>query len=131
MRPVIRLFVAYPLFMAALACCVTCCAQDLLSDKDYDKQTSSGIVIVEFWVDWNKQNAPIWLEELFDCDVYRVDIGKHPALVGKNSVAAVPTVILYSDGVEEKRFSPNIMFQLAATKEGVQGEIDEILLNQF
>ena len=114
-----------------LTVCSMCYGQPLLDDKSYDKKISSGVVIVEFWVDWNKQNAPIWLEELSDCDVYRVDIGKHPSLAGKNSVAAVPTVILYSDGVEEKRFSPNIMFQLAATKEGIQGEIDEILLNQF
>ena len=44
---------------------------------------------------------------------------------------AIPTLIIFDNGIEQKRFSPNIMMQLVATKKEVQLVIDEITLNKF
>ena len=36
-----------------------------------------GGFVVEFWAGWNSTNECTWLAKLNECEVYRVDIGKH------------------------------------------------------
>ena len=47
------------------------------------------------------------------------------------NVTAIPTVIIFDNGVEKTRFKPNIMFQLEANKKTVQHSVDTITLNKF
>ena len=47
------------------------------------------------------------------------------------NVSAIPTVIIFDNGVEKARFNPNIMFQLDADKKTVQHSVDTITLNKF
>ena len=44
---------------------------------------------------------------------------------------AIPTVIVFDNGVEQQRFNPNIMMQLVATQKKIQKSIDEITFNKF
>ena len=48
-----------------------------------------------------------------------------------DNVAAIPTVIIFDNGVEKVRFNPNIMFQLDADKKTIQNSVDTITLNKF
>jgi hypothetical protein len=43
----------------------------------------------------------------------------------------VPTIIVFNEGEEEKRFQANIMMTVDATKKDVQEVIDEIILSSF
>jgi hypothetical protein len=43
----------------------------------------------------------------------------------------VPTLIIFNEGEEVERFSPNIMFQTDATKEEIQEAIDEEVMSDF
>ena len=47
------------------------------------------------------------------------------------NVTAIPTIIIFDNGVEKTRFKPNIMFQLEANKKIVQHSVDTITLNKF
>ena len=43
----------------------------------------------------------------------------------------VPTVIIFNEGEEVKRFQGNIMMQLEATQDEVQEAVDEIIMSDF
>ena len=47
------------------------------------------------------------------------------------NITAIPTVIIFDNGVEKVRFGANIMFQLEADKKVIQNSVDTIILNKF
>tara|TARA_R110002012_G_scaffold181131_1_gene347012 strand:- start:774 stop:1154 length:381 start_codon:yes stop_codon:yes gene_type:complete len=105
--------------------------QSLLDSKDFDKEISRGIIVVEFWASWNDINAVKWLPNLKECEVYRVDIGTHMDIQTEYEITSIPTVIIFNNGNIEETFTANIMFQLEAEKKDVQAKVDEIILKQF
>jgi len=89
------------------------------------------ITVTHFNADWNKANNVEWVKKLKDCDLSYVDIAKQPKLQTKHKVVVVPTIIIYKDGEEVERFQADISFKMAATKEEVQGLIDELIMSDF
>jgi len=104
---------------------------EFLNNNNFNGRISKGIVVVEYWADWNKGNQFNGLEKLKDCTIYRACISKCSNAAEKYNVKAIPTVIIYDNGEEIERFTPNIMLQLEASKSDVQSAIDEIVLNKF
>jgi hypothetical protein len=43
----------------------------------------------------------------------------------------VPTIVVFSEGEEVKRFQANIMMTMETTQDEVQDAIDEIILGDF
>ena len=105
--------------------------QSFLGPDNFDKETSRGIIVVEFWASWNDANSPEWIDKLKECEVYRVDIGTHMDLQAEFEITSIPTVIIFNNGNIEETFKANIMFQLEAEKKDVQAKVDEIILKQF
>ncbi len=89
------------------------------------------ITVSHFNANWNDANKVTWVKKLTDCDIAFVDIVKSPKLQAKNKVVVVPTIIIYKDGEEVKRFQADISFKMTATKEEVQGIIDELIMSDF
>ena len=87
--------------------------------------------MVEFWADWNSTNQFNDLAELKECNVYRLDIMANADTQAKYDVSAIPTVIIFDNGIEKARFNPNIMFKLDACKKTVQHSVDTIKLSKF
>ena len=106
-------------------------AQEFVTSSSFDSKTAKGTVVIEFYVEWNDGNKVAFLPSLKDCNVYRVCIIKSSDLQLEYKVMSVPTVIIFDNGLEQKRFDPNIMMQLSATKKEVQSVIDEITFNKF
>ena len=106
-------------------------AQGFIDSGSFDAKTNKGTVVIEFWAEWNKGNQVDFLPSLKDCSAYKICIVKNSGIQQKYKVMAIPTIIILDNGVETKRFNPNIMMQLAATKKEVQSVIDEITLNKF
>ena len=104
---------------------------EFLNDSNFKNKISKGIVVVEYWAEWNKSNEFTELESLKDCSVYRACIAKCKDAAADYKIKAVPTVVIYDNGEEVERFTPNIMLQLEADKKEVQSTIDEIVLNKF
>jgi thioredoxin-like negative regulator of GroEL len=105
-------------------------AQDFLHEDDYEKKTKQGIVLVEFWASFNAANE-VNLKKIYDCKKYRVDMSQDPTLMAKHSIMAVPTVIIYHNGKEIKRFLPTLMMKLDAEIKDIQGVIDELIGDKF
>jgi thiol-disulfide isomerase/thioredoxin len=122
-------FITFIAFFIATIC--TAQGQSFLSSDDFEKETSRGIIVVEFWASWNDLNSCEWLEKLKECEVYRVDIGTHIDLQKEFEITAIPTIIIFNNGNVEETYTANIMFQLEADKKDVQSKVDEIILKQF
>ena len=105
-------------------------AQDFLHEDDYEKKTKQGIVLVEFWASFNAANE-VNLKKIYDCKKYRVDMSQDPTLMAKHSIMAVPTVIIYHNGKEIKRFLPSLMMKLDAEIKDIQEVIDELVGDKF
>lgn len=110
---------------------LTIAAQEFVSSSSFESKTAKGTVVIEFWAEWNAGNQVDFLPSLKDCESYRLCIVKGADVQKEYKVTAIPTVIIFDNGVEQERFNPNIMMQLAATKKKVQKSIDNITLSKF
>jgi len=91
----------------------------------------SQIVVTHFNAAWNDPNKVSYIGELTDCDIVYVDIAAAPKLQKKHKIIVVPTVVIYKDGEEVKRFQADISFSMQATREDMQSVIDELLMEDF
>ena len=88
------------------------------------------VSVVHFNSAWNADNN-FDITVLKDCDVDSVVICTNPELQEKHKIKSVPTVIIFDEDEEIKRFEANIMMQLEATKKDIQKEIDRLYLTKF
>ena len=104
-----------------------------LNGDNYEEKITQGIVVVEYWANWNKVNLVTLLDtiEIKGIEIYRVNIDSSLGLQLKNSVIVVPTIIFYDDGKEYKRLQGDLSFTLDVTKKDLQKIIDEILMSKF
>ena len=106
--------ILYLVFLFSLVC-TTCSAQ---------------ITAIHFNADWNKQNSVEWFNKLGDCDkqsflVENIDNQK------KYNIAIVPTIVIYDDGEEVKRYQADLSFTMQATRKEIQNYIDELIISKF
>ena len=109
----------------------TCSAQEFADASNFKNKIAKDVVAIEFWADWNKMNQFNELNKLKGCNVYRIDIMSSMDIQNDYNVTAIPTVIIFDNGIEKERFNPNIMFKLEADKKTVQHSVDTITLNKF
>jgi len=91
----------------------------------------SGMVAVEFNASFNKSNEVTWLSKLTDCEIERVDITADSRWSKEYKIVVVPTIVIFNNNEEVKRFQANIMMTMEATKSEVQNSIDEIVMEAF
>ena len=104
-----------------------------LTDENFDRATSRGLVVVEFWAGWNEMNKVAILDEwdTFDAKVYRLNIELFPQIQADNNVVILPTIIFYDEGEEVKRLQGDMSFTLKVTTEQLDEIIEEILGSKF
>ena len=90
-----------------------------------------GMVAVEFNASFNKANEVAWLSKLSDCGVERVDIAADTRWSKEYQIVVVPTIVIFNNNEEVKRFQANIMMSLETTLKEVQNSIDEIVMEAF
>jgi thiol-disulfide isomerase/thioredoxin len=106
-------------------------SQEFATTNNFKNKIAKDIVAIEFWAEWNKMNQFNELNKLKDCNVYRVDIMSSMDIQTDYNVTAIPTVIIFDNGIEKARFNPNVMFKLEADKKIIQHTVDTITLNKF
>ena len=121
----------YVFVMLLMFACGTMFSQTFVTNDTFENDIAKDITVVEFWADWNKQNQFAELNKLKDCNIYRIDIMNCMEIQTKYNVSAIPTIIIFDNGIEKARFLPNIMFQLEADKKMLQHSVDTITLNKF
>ena len=92
---------------------------------------TNGIIVVEFWADWNNHNSCKYLKDLEDCNIVRADIGICTALQDKHKVEVLPTLVVFNNSEEVCRFTGNLLFKLNVDKNKVQAKIDSIIISKF
>ena len=104
-----------------------------LTNENFDRATSRGLVVVEFWAGWNEMNKVAILDEwdTFDAKVYRLNIELFPTIQSDNNVVILPTIIFYDEGEEVKRLQGDMSFTLKVTTEQLDEIIEEILGSKF
>ena len=82
-----------------------------LSNKNFKSQTRNGLVLVDFWAPWCgpcKMVAPILNDVAEELDgevkIGKLNIDHNQQVAGKLKVRNIPTLILFKDGIEAKRF---------------------------
>jgi len=88
------------------------------------------ITAVHFNADWNSANNVEWFNKLSDVDKSNKDIGGGDTQK-KYSIAVVPTIIIFDDGEEVKRFQADLSFKMVSTKKEIQEYIDELIISKF
>jgi len=111
-----KIFCGYLLLLLLMLCC---------------KPVQAQIVVTHFNAAWNDPNKVKYIGELTDCDIVYVDISVAPKLQAKHEIVVVPTVVIYKDGEEIKRFQADISFSMKATRKDMQAIIDELLMSDF
>jgi len=106
-------------------------SQDFINTNNFKDKIAKDVVAVEFWAEWNQMNQFNELNKLKGCNVYRIDIMSSMDIQNDYNVTAIPTVIIFDNGIEKERFNPNVMFRLDADKKILQHSIDTITLNKF
>jgi hypothetical protein len=117
-----KLFGGYLLVILLMLISSTVNGQSYECDED--------ICVVEFNASWNSANDVAWLANLTDVGTKRILIDKG-TWQKDFSIFVTPTIIIFVNGKELKRYQANIMMQMEATQKEIQGKIDEILMDSF
>ena len=104
-----------------------------LTDENFEKATTRGLVAVEFYATWNEVNKVTAIDEWdsFDAKVYRLNIDLFPKIQADNEVVILPTIIFYDDGEEVQRLQGDMSFTLKTTTDELDEIVEEILGNKF
>ena len=97
----------------------------------FGSTANAQIVVTHFNAEWNDPNKVAYIGKLTDCDIVYVDIAKSPKLQEKHEIVIVPTVVIFKDGEEVKRFQADISFSMKATRKEMQSVIDELIMSDF
>lgn len=82
-----------------------------LTDKNFQQQTKSKVVLVDFWAEWCapcRMMAPVLNEVAAELPgkfhVGKVNIEQYQSIAQKFKVRSIPTLILFKNGKEVNRF---------------------------
>jgi len=103
----------------------------IISTIGFSQDFPDGMVVVEFNASFNKSNEVAWLSKLSDCETQRVDIVADSRWASEYKIVVVPTLVVFNNNEEAKRFQANIMMSMEATRKEVQDAIDEIIMEAF
>ena len=118
-----KIFGVYTLILFFLILCGSANAQTYTCGE-------GNICVVEFNASWNEKNNVDWLHDLDDVKTKRILIDKGD-WQKDFSIVVTPTIIIFVEGKEKKRYQANIMMEMEAKQEDVQDKIDEIIMEDF
>ena len=89
------------------------------------------LTIVHYNADWNSANDVDWFNKINDCKRKTCNIAEDTKAQSKHEIVVVPTIVIFLNGEEIKRFQADISFTMKATLKEVQGFIDETIMNEM
>ena len=111
----VKIFSAYLLVILFLLVINTCSGQ---------------IVVKHFNARWNEENNVEWLDSLTNCKIKELSIDD-TKIQKKYSIVVVPTIIIFNNGEEIKRFQADLSFIMVARRKEIQDEIDKLIMNKY
>ena len=93
--------------------------------------TCSGqIVVKHFNAGWNEENNVEWLDSLKNCKTKELSIDDSK-IQKKYSIVVVPTIIIFNNGEEIKRFQADLSFIMVARRKEIQEEINKLIMYKY
>ena len=89
------------------------------------------VKVIHFNADWNTANSVKWIKDLNDCKISSIDIVDNTKMKDKHKIVIVPTIVVFKDGEEVKRFQADLSFTIQATRKEIQNYIDELIISKF
>jgi hypothetical protein len=114
-NPIYKIFTVYLIVLFSILCSASAFGQ---------------VTAIHFNAGWNEANSVEWFGKLSDVDKDNMDIGEGDCQK-KYGIAIVPTIVVFNDGEEVKRFQADLSFKMLATREEIQEYIDELIMSQF
>ena len=114
-NPIYKIFAVYLVVLFSILCSASAFGQ---------------VTAIHFNAGWNEANSVEWFGKLSDVDKDNMDIGEGDCQK-KYGIAIVPTIVVFNDGEEVKRFQADLSFKMLATREEIQEYIDELIMSQF
>ena len=90
----------------------------------------SQVKVIHFNAGWNSANDVEWFSKLSDADKKSLSIDDKK-IQQEYEIFIVPTIIIFDEGEEVKRFQADLSFEMAATRKEVQEYIDELIISKF
>jgi len=107
-------------------------SQQWISDSTFDEkiykneQCMDCIVVVEFWVEFNKDNAFKDWDKIKGAKYFRIDIAEAPISKKEYRVRMAPTLIVFKDGIKEEMFKASLDLECPVDLEELQHTIEDI-----
>ena len=90
----------------------------------------SQVKVIHFNAGWNSANDVEWFSKLSDADKKSLSIDDKK-IQQEYEIFIVPTIIIFDEGEEVKRFQADLSFEMVATRKEVQEYIDELIISKF
>tara|TARA_Y100001938_G_C7962594_1_gene365096 strand:- start:356 stop:712 length:357 start_codon:yes stop_codon:yes gene_type:complete len=90
------------------------------------KSWKRGITVVQYNAGFNKSNSIENLTKLADAKVYDAWIDQDPEMKETGRIKSVPTIIIYNNGKEVRRWEAGLMMKLDISYHEIQKFIDEL-----
>ena len=93
--------------------------------------TSQTVKVRYFNAEWNEANQCNWIKDIVNAKSYRIDLESQTAKDYK--IKVLPTLIVFNDGEEIKRFEGNISFKICPkrTPKKVQKVVNNLIANKL
>jgi hypothetical protein len=88
------------------------------SQKQPEPNFRQGLWVVQYNASFNKKNDYAWQNSAF-VRYHYVDLDKRPEFKKLANIHSLPTLILYKDGKEVKRWEADITFKLATNQKEI------------
>ena len=110
-------------------------SQEFIDDSNFEEKINQrhafgddefNIVVIEFYVEFNKQNAFKEWEQLTGVKYFRADMQHAPEMKKKFRVRMAPTLIIFNQGNKEEVFKAGLDLLCPVTLEELQESITEL-----
>lgn len=85
-----------------------------------------GVVVVHYNATWNEKNNYTEVAKVKDAKILTAWIDKDNTIKESEGIRSVPTVILYDDGKEIKRWEAGLALALKISYSDIQQEVDKL-----
>jgi len=118
-----------------LICSLNLYSQEYINDDNFEEKINqrhafgddeNDIVVVEFYVEFNKQNAFKEWEQLKGIQYYRVDIATSPQVKKEYRIRMAPTLIIFNQGNKEEVYKAGLDLLCPVTLEELQQALSEL-----
>jgi thiol-disulfide isomerase/thioredoxin len=99
--------------------------EKIKENSQYD-DSDSGIVVIEFWAEFNQDNCFREWSGLKGVTYHRVDVALAPLAKKKYRIRMAPTVLVFKDGIKELSYKAGLDLEFPSSLYEIQSDINSL-----